>query len=164
MPYPVLLAKTKLTAHIQNVSQGQQKILILKFEFLDSATSTAQTLVFCIFPSVLLSFEPLSVSTCHDSASMSQAPSWQEMPTSGTLWHIYVVICIDFNKNEWCQLGLGDWLASWYPNQVDSRQVANTSWQASRSLSMFAGPCLAIPWTTPWFCLNLQYMSSILPN
>ena len=110
MPYPVLLATTKLTASMQKVSQGQQhnfdfEIWILGFCHFNSPNTS-----FLHFPSVLLSFESLRVSTCHDSATMSQAPSWQEMPTSDTLWHMVVVFCGDFSKNEWCQLGLGDWL------------------------------------------------------
>ena len=110
MPYPVLLAKTKLTANMQKVSQNQQQNFDFEIWILGFCHFNSPNTSFLHFPSVLLSFESLRVSTCHDSATMSQAPSWQEMPTSDTLWHMVVVFCGDFSKNEWCQLGLGDWL------------------------------------------------------
>ena len=100
--------------------------------FCDLSIWTPKTTVLCINPCDLLSFEKAMLSCWPDSEAMPQAARWQSMPAGETVWHIFAVFHMVFKESDCCQLGLGDWLASQSPNQVDSREVANSRWQAAK--------------------------------
>ena len=100
--------------------------------FCDLSIWTPKTTVLCINPCDLLSFEKAMLSCWPDSEAMPQAARWQSMPAGETVWHIFAVFHMVFKESDCCQLGLGDWLASQSPNQVDSTEVANSRWQAAK--------------------------------
>ena len=100
--------------------------------FCDLSIWTPKTTFLCINPCDLLSFEKAMLSCWPDSEAMPQAARWQSMPAGETVWQIFAVFHMVFKESDCCQLGLGDWLASQSPNQVDSREVANSRWQAAK--------------------------------
>ena len=105
----------------------------------------------------------LCLSLWTDSMSLHACPKpprWQSMPASDTRWHRNVVIYNGSEESVWCQLGLGNWLASQSPNQVDKGQVAPASRQAVKNLTRNLAKCVALPIIT----LQIQWVWLVLCN
>ena len=126
--------------------------------FCDLSIWTPKTTGLCINPCVLLSFEKAMLSCWPDSEAMPQATRWQSMPADETVWHIFAVFHVVFKESDCCQLGLGDWLASQSPNQVDSTHGANKNCQPTTQVHYFDNflghgpPEYANPGPYVWFC------------
>ena len=108
------------------------KFWFAKSEFLELVCPTVPTPELSIIPCVLSDLGQVMCDVDHVSATMSHPTIWQSMPRSNTKWHRVTVLCRCFRETLCCQLGLGDWLASQSPNQVDSTEVANSRWQAAK--------------------------------
>ena len=108
------------------------KIWFAKSEFLELVCPTVPTPELSIIPCVLSDLGQVMCDVDHVYATMSHPPIWQSMPRSNRNWHRITVLCRCFRETLCCQLGLGDWLASQSPNQVDSTEVANSRWQAAK--------------------------------
>ena len=152
--------KSKLTTTKQDVAGAPQKILVLKTRVLGMCNTNNPGTFFEGTHNLLVG---LCLSLWTDSMSLHacpKPPTWQSMPASGTRWHRIVVIYTGFEESEWCQLGLGNWLASQSPNQVDKGQVAPASRQAAKNLARNLAKCVA--W--PSIALQIQWFWLVLCN
>ena len=119
------------------------KFWFSKSEFLEFCLSNNTNTRIVNITWCFVSFEQVLCDDDHVSATRSQPPKWQSMSRSDTQWHRIAVFCMCFRETLCCQLGLGDWLASQSPNQVDSTHGANKNcqpttksiivWQCSRA-------------------------------
>ena len=116
---------------------------IAKSESLELVCPAAPTPDLSIIPCVLSGLGKFCVVLIMCLQPLPQPPRWQSMPRSDTKWHRITVLCRCFRETLCCQLGLGDWLASQSPHQVDSTHGANKNcqpttksiivWQCSRA-------------------------------
>ena len=107
-------------------------VWLAKSVFLELVCPAAPTPDLSIIPGVLSGLGKFCVVLVMCLQPLPQPPRWQSMPRSDTKWHRITVFCRCFRETLCCQLGLGDWLASQSPNQVDSTEVANSRWQAAK--------------------------------
>ena len=110
----------------------ENKLWPAKSESLELVCPAAPTPDLSIIPCVLSGLGKFCVVLIMCLQPLPQPPRWQSMPRSDTKWHRITVFCRCFRETLCCQLGLGDWLASQSPNQVDSTEVANSRWQAAK--------------------------------
>ena len=127
----------KLTYTTQYVATPTNKIWFAKSAFLELVCPTVPTPELSIIPCVLSDLGQVMCDVDHVYATMSHPPIWQSMPRSNRNWHRITVLCRCFRETLCCQLGLGDWLASQSPNQVDSTHGANKNCQPTTKVNYF---------------------------
>ena len=131
---------------------------IAKSESLELVCPAAPTPDLSIIPCVLSGLGKFCVVLIMCLQPLPQPPRWQSMPRSDTKWHRITVFCRCFRETLCCQLGLGDWLASQSPNQVDSTHGANKNCQPTTKVHYFDNflghgpPEYANPGGYVWFC------------
>ena len=103
-------------------------------EFLELVCPTVPTPELSIIPCVLSDLGQVMCDVDHVYATMPHPPIWQIMPRSNRSWHRITVLCRCFRETLCCQLGLGDWLASQSPNQVDSNHGVNNNCQPNHTV------------------------------
>ena len=129
------------------------KTRILRICLPDSPNTRSVSITMCF-----ASFEQVLCDDDHVSATRSQPPIWQSMPRSDTQCHRIAVFCRCFRETLCCQLGLGDWLASQSPNQVDSNHGVNNNCQPTTKSIIFdhflgyGPPTYANSLGFVWFC------------
>ena len=111
--------------------------LVCKIRILRNCPSNSPNTRFVNNARCFVRFEQVMCDADHVSVSMSHPPIWQRVPRIGTQWHRITVICKCFRETLCCQLGLGNWLASQYPNQVDSPQGVKKKCQPTTKSIIF---------------------------
>ena len=134
------------------------KFLVCKIRLLRTCLSNSPSTRLVNNTMCFVKFEQVMCDDGQVSAAMSHPPIWQSMPRSDTKWHRIIMFCRCFRETLCCQLGLGDWLASQSPNQVDSNHGVNKKGQPTTKSNMcwpFSRAWPTIICKFLWFCMVL---------